>query len=146
MSAFLFWRGLFWISYVSWIIFETWVFSRDRRRASGERRDSGSLYVLWGSLTLGICIAFTAPFIAPFARLPFLPRLMAGLGIGLMWIGLALRYWAIRTLGRFFRYKVVVQDEHRLVTTGPYRLLRHPSYTGALLTLIGVAMVMNNGL
>lgn len=67
-------------------------------------------------------------------------------------VGLALRLWAIRTLGRFFTSTVQVQSGQTVVQTGPYALLRHPSYTGALLTalatpiavasLMGVAVIL----
>jgi protein-S-isoprenylcysteine O-methyltransferase len=59
---------------------------------------------------------------------------------------MALRLWAVLALGRFFRITVLVQDQHRLVDTGPYRLLRHPAYTGRLLTMIGLGLAMRNWL
>jgi protein-S-isoprenylcysteine O-methyltransferase Ste14 len=60
--------------------------------------------------------------------------------------GIALRAWSILTLGRFFRYSVVLQDEHRIVEDGPYRLLRHPSYTGLVLAALGVGLALGNWL
>jgi protein-S-isoprenylcysteine O-methyltransferase len=59
---------------------------------------------------------------------------------------MAFRLWAVLVLGRFFRVTVLVQDEHRLVEAGPYRLLRHPAYTGSLLTMIGLGLAMGNWL
>jgi protein-S-isoprenylcysteine O-methyltransferase len=56
--------------------------------------------------------------------------------------GLVLRVWAIHTLGRFFNFTVVIQEGHRVVTNGPYRLLRHPSYTGMLLTRLGLGLAL----
>jgi protein-S-isoprenylcysteine O-methyltransferase Ste14 len=44
----------------------------------------------------------------------------------------ALRLWAIRTLGRFYSHKVARQPGHLIVTHGPYAWLRHPAYTGML--------------
>ena len=61
-------------------------------------------------------------------------------GIALMAIGLGLRAWSIATLGRFFQYRIEVQSDHRVVTNGPYRVVRHPSYSGMALVLIGVAL------
>ncbi|KAG9321726.1 hypothetical protein KVV02_006640 [Mortierella alpina] len=46
--------------------------------------------------------------------------------------GSVLRRWSYSTLGQFFTYQLVIRPGHRLVKTGPYRYLRHPSYTGAL--------------
>jgi protein-S-isoprenylcysteine O-methyltransferase Ste14 len=57
----------------------------------------------------------------------------AAAGLVVLAAGVALRTWAILTLGRLFKFVVVIQDGHRVVASGPYRLLRHPSYTGGLL-------------
>jgi protein-S-isoprenylcysteine O-methyltransferase Ste14 len=54
--------------------------------------------------------------------------------------GLALRLWSIHTLGKFFTSTVMKVDGHQLIETGPYRRLRHPSYTGALLSVLGIAV------
>jgi len=55
--------------------------------------------------------------------------------------GEGLRLHAILTLRRHFSYAVRVRDNHRLVTRGAYRLLRHPAYTGLLLYLTGLGLV-----
>jgi protein-S-isoprenylcysteine O-methyltransferase len=65
-------------------------------------------------------------------------------GIVLATSGLALRLWAIRTLGRFFTSSVQVQAGQRVLSTGPYKLIRHPSYTGTLLTLLGIAISLGS--
>jgi protein-S-isoprenylcysteine O-methyltransferase len=58
--------------------------------------------------------------------------------------GLTLRLWAIRTLGRFFTSAVRVVGGQSVVSAGPYRVLRHPSYTGALLTALGTAVALES--
>jgi protein-S-isoprenylcysteine O-methyltransferase Ste14 len=75
------------------------------------------------------------------------PRLVSMLpiaGLILLVGGLAFRVWAIRTLGRFFTSTVQVQQGQTVVDWGPYRLLRHPSYTGALLGALGATLVLNS--
>ncbi|KAF9273741.1 hypothetical protein BGZ68_001246 [Mortierella alpina] len=47
--------------------------------------------------------------------------------------GCALRRWSFATLDRFFTYQLTIRSGHKLVQTGPYRYLRHPSYTGAVI-------------
>lgn len=50
-----------------------------------------------------------------------------------MMLGLALRTWAVLTLGRFFTMHMAVQNDQSLVRGGPYRCVRHPSYLGAFI-------------
>ena len=64
--------------------------------------------------------------------------------IPVLWFGVGFRLWSIRTLGKFFRGVVHVQENHEVVRDGPYRVLRHPSYTGALIAILGVALTFNN--
>ncbi|KAF9896522.1 hypothetical protein BX616_007290, partial [Lobosporangium transversale] len=49
--------------------------------------------------------------------------------------GSQLRAWSFRTLSWFFTYQLTIRPNHRLITTGPYTYLRHPSYTGGVLNL-----------
>ena len=63
-------------------------------------------------------------------------------GITMVACGTAFRVWAIRTLGRFFTATVTVQDNHKVITTGPYRSIRHPSYLGAGVAFIGSGVIL----
>jgi protein-S-isoprenylcysteine O-methyltransferase len=69
-----------------------------------------------------------------------------GLGLALVLAGTALRGWAILTLGRYFRRVVTIEPDQRLVRRGPYRLLRHPSYTGLLLVFTGLGLALGSWL
>jgi protein-S-isoprenylcysteine O-methyltransferase Ste14 len=59
-------------------------------------------------------------------------------------VGAAVRVWSLRTLGREFSRDVRVQAGQRLVTSGLYRWVRHLSYTGALLLLLGIGIAQAN--
>ena len=65
-------------------------------------------------------------------------------GIVLIIAGIGLRAWSIASLGRFFQYQITVQPGHHVVTKGPYRYVRHPSYTGIALVLAGVALACDD--
>jgi protein-S-isoprenylcysteine O-methyltransferase Ste14 len=61
-----------------------------------------------------------------------------------MLVGIAFRWYAVAILGRFFTFDVAVQTGQTVVEAGPYRYIRHPSYTGALITVIGIGLALGN--
>jgi len=63
-----------------------------------------------------------------------------------MLLSLLLRIWAIATLGSSFRTTVETHQDQKVVRKGPYRLVRHPSYTGLLLTCLGYGIAVQNWL
>ena len=93
-------------------------------------------------LFLGVLFAFKTPG----AGLPWNEWLWPALGCAIGLAGVALRWWAIRTLGAHFTRNLQTATDHRLITNGPYRHLRHPSYTGAILMLTGVGVGLGNAL
>lgn len=64
------------------------------------------------------------------------------LGAAILLFSIGFRVWAIRTLGRFFTATVQIVDEHQVVQSGPYALVRHPSYTGAYLSYVGTGVML----
>jgi protein-S-isoprenylcysteine O-methyltransferase Ste14 len=62
---------------------------------------------------------------------------IAAIGFTLICLGTWIRLMTYRHLGRFFRFETSIQKDHELVVSGPYSVVRHPSYTGVILTLAG---------
>jgi protein-S-isoprenylcysteine O-methyltransferase Ste14 len=62
------------------------------------------------------------------------------IGLALTFVSIAFRYWAIRTLGKFFTSVVMVQEGQRVIQSGPFRYLRHPSYLGSFLMSVGISV------
>jgi protein-S-isoprenylcysteine O-methyltransferase len=67
---------------------------------------------------------------------------VAGVGFALMVAGIAFRIWSIQTLGKFFTATVQIKDEHQVITAGPYKVVRHPSYLGSLVAQVGSAIFL----
>jgi protein-S-isoprenylcysteine O-methyltransferase Ste14 len=65
-------------------------------------------------------------------------------GLVIMVGGVLLRGWSFKTLGEYFTFNVMVSSDQPVVTSGPYRLLRHPSYTGLLMFSAGIGVASAN--
>ncbi|HET6463935.1 MAG TPA: isoprenylcysteine carboxylmethyltransferase family protein, partial [Candidatus Krumholzibacteria bacterium] len=73
-------------------------------------------------------------------------RLVQTIALVLLVGGLALRWTSVMFLGRYFTVNVAVMKDHRVVDSGPYRYVRHPSYSGLLLAFLGLGLFFNNWL
>ncbi|HUZ08879.1 MAG TPA: isoprenylcysteine carboxylmethyltransferase family protein [Acidimicrobiales bacterium] len=129
--------GLFGILLLS----EVWVLA-SRAKYSGEEQDRST------GLAIGLCLPAAFGGAVAVADTGFGPSIggkpwfLLFLGVALALGGFALRLWAIVTLGSMFQQRLVIQDDHAIVTDGPYRLVRHPSYTGPILVFVGIGLVL----
>lgn len=115
-----------------------------RRSSRGAKsEDANSFRVLWLVILGSIFLGFVVVGWCPEAALPH-RRGFAIAGLVIFVLGVVLRWSAIIQLGRFFTVDVAIAEDHRLVETGAYRYLRHPSYTGALLAFTGFASSIGN--
>ena len=116
---------------------------RSSRTQGSQNLDAGSFALLWRVIT-GAIVAAVA--LASWRVGPSLPGGLpwGALGAGVWAAGAALRWWAIWHLGRFFTVDVAVSAEQRVVDDGPYRLVRHPSYTGLWLEAGGLGLTLGN--
>ena len=113
------------------------------RLGAAEVQDRGSMRTLWAVIAASVTLAVTA------RRLglglirsggPWIPLL----ALALLVVGLAIRWAAIVSLGRFFTVDVAIHADHRVIRTGPYRFVRHPSYSGLLLAFLGVGVALGS--
>lgn len=120
---------------------------RDRGSLKIDSQDRGTRKINIISLIIGIVLGiFVVPYLLPQFAIRTNVTVFFIIGVALIWAGILLRLWAVRTLGKFFHTKVVIQENHALITSGPYRHLRNPSYTGMLITLLGFGIGIGNWL
>lgn len=136
------WGALFWSVVVVRIVVE---FLNASRQPTGEAavpaRERSGLSSVWLFTSIaGFLVAFHATGLA----MPGPGRVYVGIGVVLMWLGIGLRQWSVRTLGRFFTFQLTVRTDQRVVEAGPYRVVRHPSYSGLLLTSLGAGIALGN--
>jgi protein-S-isoprenylcysteine O-methyltransferase len=116
---------------------------RDSRTAKAD--DRGSMRLLW--MVIGPCVVVAIAVGGYRAtRLPFSATIQEVTATCLLLGGLVLRWTAILTLGRFFTAKIAIHEGQRVITVGPYRYVRHPSYTGLLLAFLGLGVFFGNWL
>ena len=129
-----------------WIVPEL-ILSRTRRPDPSARADdrfSGIVVVV--CLWLGIAGAYASGFGERQFTIEWHRTLLFLIGIVLMIAGLLGRWYSIRALGKYFTVVVAIQPAHRIIDVGPYHYVRHPSYSGALLTIFGFGLVFTNWL
>lgn len=137
-EAVLFWVAVFVGFVVPFIYFARW--SR-RNAASTKTRPGKDVSTL---TNFALIPAAVIAILFGYARIGALPRWLFYPGLAMFLLGLALTVWAYRTLGRFFSLEVQLQGDHRVVDRGPYRLLRHPGYTGVLFGFIGLGLAVQS--
>lgn len=65
-------------------------------------------------------------------------------GVVMIVTGILFRAWSVKTLGRYFTPTVQIKEEHRLIDSGPYKIVRHPSYFAAFLSITGAAVLLES--
>jgi len=115
-----------------------------RSAATATKHDQGSYFAVVGGIGIGIIGALWSATHFPVLALTSQRSTLFWLGILLMLAGLVFRWYAILTLGRSFTHDVATYVDQPLVERGPYRRLRHPAYSGVLLTLLGLGLVLAN--
>lgn len=114
-----------------------------RRRDATQAADRGTRQILVVALLAGL-VAGVAIARVPMLRSGANTWLTFAIGAIVMLCGVALRSWAVLTLGRHFRREVTIEADHRVITNGPYRWVRHSAYAGNLLTYAGLGLVLGS--
>jgi protein-S-isoprenylcysteine O-methyltransferase Ste14 len=131
--------GLFLVVCLAWIVPE--MIGTFKQTAQVSRKealvlDHGSMSILIGLLWFG--------WLFPTAALSWHRTALFLVGVILIFLGVALRWYAIWMLGAYFTRDVAVSADQKVVQTGPYHYIRHPAYSGTFLTMLGAGLAMTN--
>jgi protein-S-isoprenylcysteine O-methyltransferase Ste14 len=136
------WSDILGLGYLG---FELFLLATRRGKVKAKSVDRGTIVAAW-ALILGSCL--TGFFLTRHITVLNWPAKYPVVYLAVLFLvgGVALRIWAIRHLGRFFTVNVGIQQGHEVIQDGPYRFVRHPSYSGSVLALVGVACLTFNWL
>jgi protein-S-isoprenylcysteine O-methyltransferase Ste14 len=109
----------------------------------GKSRDRGSILLAALLGIAGVVLSLLLPLLLPGYGIPWQPGIFF-VGMALVLVGVCWRWYAIRTLGRYFTARVIIQDDQPVVQHGPYKLIRHPSYSGVLVVMGGFGLMIGN--
>jgi protein-S-isoprenylcysteine O-methyltransferase Ste14 len=138
--ALVFWGIYFWSFLPEWKIVQGGI----EGAKSADSKDSGSIKVLLGGMWIALLLAFALSFVGAwsFPRGAQLPAFVAGLSM--IFLGSLLRRYSWRTLGQYFTGDVKASADQPVIRTGPYRFVRHPSYTAGMMMFIGIGLALGS--
>ncbi len=114
-----------------------------KKNSASINRDKGSLVIFYSTIFLGYGVGIPVSF-SDYGRIeiwfPYLPIT----GLIIIIFGLSIRLVAKKTLDKQFTYTVKIIDDHKLIISGIYKYIRHPSYTGQLLIFLGSGIAFAN--
>ena len=130
--------------YLSWLFFISefllMLVKRSSKSTTRQRGDRGSLILLWVIIT----VSFTSGFIfANYRVWNSLNYTIATFGLFLILVGFVIRWISILQLKKAFTVDVAIGTDHKLKTNGMYRVIRHPSYLGLFIIMVGFSICMN---
>src|SRR5260370_9177587 len=135
---------IFWIALAIWTLPEVFVWKAKRSADYSNARDQGSMRLIVALWWIGIALDFSLSLFLPRAAISWQRTVLFFAGVCLMLLGVALRWYSVSVLGKYFTFDVAIQSGQVLVEVGPYRYIRHPSYSGTLLSLHGLGLALGN--
>jgi protein-S-isoprenylcysteine O-methyltransferase Ste14 len=134
------------VSFILWGVSEFLIISRKRVAQNKNIKDRNSLIqIVLLIVTLSIGIGFANSGNVPrLLKFPFDISFWSIVGLILLFAGLSIRWISINTLKKYFTANLTIQEGHKLITTGIYKYIRHPSYLGGLFCFAGFGVALDN--
>ncbi|HQT95223.1 MAG: hypothetical protein B7Z61_06505 [Acidobacteria bacterium 37-71-11] len=131
----------FWVVYV-WVFAREFALIRTARRAPAGAQDAGTLRLIMIGQNVALVAATAASFLPWLVIRHSLVALVAGTCV--LFAGGVARRVCFRTLGEHFTGAVVVKGDQPVIERGPYRWVRHPSYTAGMMVFLGIAIALDS--
>jgi protein-S-isoprenylcysteine O-methyltransferase Ste14 len=126
--------------YLTWILFEAKISIHDLFKGKAKTdKHTCDVYAISQGMTVLTSLLFEPQWVG-------IPYLWLVPGYLLFGCGIALRIAAIRALGKFYSHQVRVDEEHKIIESGPYHWMRHPAYSGMLIAHLGFVVFFFNWL
>lgn len=139
--------GLAYVLIASYFVLERSLRKGEKARSlETKTADAGSSKLLLVDGAVGLLLAIAAPYLNAYHLGAWQNPLIGWMGVFVMLSGLALRYWAAKTLGEFYTRTLQITDGQKLVDATPYNLIRHPGYLGTLLLNAGAGLALMNAI
>jgi protein-S-isoprenylcysteine O-methyltransferase len=138
--ALVFWAVYIWAFLPEWKVVQGGVEGAKR----ADSRDSGSLRVLLGGMWVALFLAFPLSFVRAWSFPRSVQLSLFAVGVALILLGSLLRRYCWRTLGQYFTGDVRARPDQPVIRAGPYRLVRHPSYTAGMMMFIGIGLALGS--
>jgi protein-S-isoprenylcysteine O-methyltransferase Ste14 len=135
--------ALFAVTIAAWGMMELSQRSQPSREGATKISGTGGRLALLALVIAATVVVNLTPRVFPAATIrPGAVAFAAGMVVLLA--GLVLRGWSFKALGQYFTHTVMVSSDQPVIVRGPYRVLRHPSYTGIILAAIGIGLASAN--
>jgi len=128
---------------IPWVLSEVILLFLARSKRDNSDRDEGS--IVWLNATIYTCVAIgvcTGFFGIGYVRVGGI--VIPWIGLCFIIIGIVIRWIAILTLRKYFTTNVVIQSDHRIIKSGIYKFVRHPSYSGSIVSFCGLGFALCN--
>lgn len=132
---------LFSLLFVVFFIIELRIFTK-QRLSSGYEHDKMSMLIILICTFVPLIIVFVLAYLG----IGRLPTFVSYIGLVFVVLSFAYRQWAIFVLGKYFTPIISIQKSQKLIQNGPYKYIRHPSYTGFFFEIVGVGLFLSNWL
>ncbi len=126
-----------------WLISEVLLIALRRSKNDSQDHDKGSIRWLNIVIYTSIAIAVSLGFMR-IGQIHAAISIIPWVGLSFIVVGLIIRWTAILTLRKYFTTNVVIQSDHRIIKKGLYRFVRHPSYSGSIISFCGLGLVFSN--